>query len=86
MNGARERRAPRLSPFFFSFSCSFSPKIMPNNSIGGSKGDARDTPPPRGPNSFILMQFSTKKLQNNRLVHPLWKLAPPLENLGSGTE
>ena len=29
--------------------------------IGGSKGGARDArPPPGGPNSFILMQFSAK--------------------------
>ena len=36
---------PVLVPIFFSFLCSFSPKIMPNNSIAGSKGGARDTPP-----------------------------------------
>ena len=29
-----------------------------------------------GPNSFILMQFLAKLLQNNRLAHPPWKLAP----------
>ena len=29
------------------------------HSIGGSKGGARD--PPRGPNSFIFMQFLVKK-------------------------
>ena len=29
--------------------------------IGGSKGGARDTRPPGGPNSFIFMQFSGKK-------------------------
>ena len=28
--------------------------------IGGSKGGARDAPPPGGPNSFIFMQFSAK--------------------------
>ena len=32
--------------------------------------------PPRGPNSFIFMQFSAKNLQINRLAHPLWQLAP----------
>ena len=26
--------------------------------------------------SLIFMQFSAKKLQNNRLAHPLWELAP----------
>ena len=41
------------------------------NIIGGSKG----------PNSFIFMQFSAKNLQNNRLAHPLWELAPPHGNL-----
>ena len=28
-----------------------------------------------GPNSFIFMQFSAKKMQNNRLAHPFWELA-----------
>ena len=31
------------------------------------QGGARDAPP-GGPNSFIFMQFSTKKLQNNSTV------------------
>ena len=31
--------------------------ILRSFSIGGSKGGARDTPPPRGPNSFNFMQF-----------------------------
>ena len=53
--------------------------------IGGSKGGTRDACPPRGPNSFIFIQFSTKNLQNNRLAHPLWELAPPQENPGSAT-
>ena len=26
--------------------------------------------PPRGPKTFIFMQISAKKLQNNRLAHP----------------
>ena len=34
-------------------------------------------PPPPGPNSFILMHFLAKSLQNNRLAHPLWELTPP---------
>ena len=45
----------------------------------------RDPLPLWGPNSFIFMQFSGKKLQNNRLAHPLWELArppPPEENPG----
>ena len=29
---------------------------------------ARDARPPAGPNSFIFMQFSTKYLQNNRIL------------------
>ena len=29
---------------------------------GGSKGGTRDTHPPRGPNSFIFMQFSAEKI------------------------
>ena len=47
---------------------------------------------PQGPNSSLFMQFSTKKLQNNRLSHPLWDLVPPAsspapkENPGSATE
>ena len=41
---------------------------------------------PRGPNSVIFMQFSAKKLQNNRLAHPFWELAhPPRENPESAT-
>ena len=49
-------------------------------------GGTRDARPP-GPIFFIFMQFSAKKLQNNRLAHPLWELAPPpKENLGSATE
>ena len=31
----------------------------------------------QGRMSFIFMQFSAKKLQNNRLAHPFWELAPP---------
>ena len=41
---------------------------------------------PRVPNSFILMQFSAKNLQNDRLAHPFWELAPPKENPGPATE
>ena len=37
--------------------------------------------PVRGLNSFIFMQCSAKKLQNNRLAHPLWELAPLQENI-----
>ena len=40
-------------------------------------------PPPRGLNS---MQFSAKNLQNNRLAHPFWELAPPQENPGSAID
>ena len=42
------------------------------------QGGAKDTCPPlAGPNSFIFMQLSATNLQNNRLAHPLWELAPP---------
>ena len=37
--------------------------------------------PPVGPNSFIFMQFSSKKLKNNRLAHPFWELAHPLSKI-----
>ena len=51
--------------------------------IGGSKGGARESPPPRGSNSFIFMQSSAKKLKNNSAFGswrtPLGKiLDPPL--------
>ena len=41
---------------------------------------------PRGPNSFIFMQFSIENLQNNTLAHPLWQVAPPPENSRSITD
>ena len=42
--------------------------------------------PPGGPNSFISMQFSAKKIAKNRLAHPFCELAhPPRENPGSAT-
>ena len=55
------------------------------DSIGGSKGGARDARPPGGPNSFIFMQFSGKKLKNNSTFGswrtPLGKiLDPPLDS------
>ena len=63
--------------------------------IGGSMEGTREAqpPPPQGgrqgltwgPNSFIFMQFSAKKMENNRLAHPLWELAPPQENPGTAT-
>ena len=45
------------------------------------QGGVRDACPPWDPNSFIFMQFSAKKLQNNRLAHPLWELVPPLRKI-----
>ena len=45
-------------------------------SIGRFRGHQGCLPPPWGPNSLILMQFSAKKLQNNVLAQPLWDLAP----------
>ena len=54
--------------------------------IGKSKGDARDTCPPLGLNSFIFMQFWGIFWPKNRLAPPVWGLAPPpLENPGSAT-
>ena len=47
---------------------------------GGHQG--RVLPPSPGPNSFIFMQFSAKKLQNNP---NLGVGAPPRENPGSVT-
>ena len=35
-------------------------RISMSEISGGSKGGARDAPPPGGPNSFIFMQFSAK--------------------------
>ena len=32
--------------------------------------------PPRGPNSFIFMQFLARKLQSNRLAQPFLELVP----------
>ena len=34
--------------------------------------------PPPGPNSFILMQFSAKNLQNNRLPQAHWEIVPAI--------
>ena len=47
------------------------------DALADPKGGARDVRLPWGLYSFIFMQFSAKKLQNNRLAHPFWKLAPP---------
>ena len=54
--------------------------------IGGSKGGARDTPPPGAPNSFIFMQFLGTKLKNNSTFGswrtPVGKiLDPPLRTV-----
>ena len=40
---------------------------------GGSKGGARDVPPP-GPKFF---HFHAVFDQKNRFAYPLWELAPP---------
>ena len=47
--------------------------------IGGSKGGRQGRMPPRGPNSFIFMQFSAK------IIAILGVGAPPGENPGSAT-
>ena len=50
---------------------------------GGTKECVSASP---DPSSFIFIQFSARNLQNNRLAHPLWELAPPpKENPGSAT-
>ena len=40
------------------------------------QGGERQGCAPRGPNCFIFRQFLAKNLQNNRLIHPIWELAP----------
>ena len=42
-------------------------------------GGAREAPPES--KFFHFLRFSAKSLPNNRLAHPLWKLAPPLEKI-----
>ena len=56
-------------------------KINPLADPRGGEVGARDASPP-GPNYFIFMQFSAKKLQNNP---NLGVGAPPRENPGSVT-
>ena len=55
---------------------------------GGGGGGRAVVPgmrvPSPDPSSFIFIQFSARNLQNNRLAHPLWELAPP-GNPGSAT-
>ena len=58
------------------------------NFSGGSKRGRQERTPP-GTNSFIFMQFSAKKLQNNRLADPPSPLGVgglPLGNPGPTTE
>ena len=53
--------------------------------IGGSKGEPRmHASPPVQILSFSC-SFWQKNLQNNRLAHPLWELAPSRELPGSST-
>ena len=50
---------------------------------GGSKGGDRDARPPLG---VQILSFSCSFRPKNRLVHPLWELAPPPSgNHGSAT-
>ena len=57
---------------------------LESESIGGSKGGARDARPPPGPNSFIFMQFLAKK---NCKIISIWELAHPhRENPGAAIE
>ena len=53
--------------------------IVLQQTISGSKGV------PRGPTSFIFMQFSAK-MQNNRWAQPLWELARPLGKILDPTQ
>ena len=44
---------------------------------------------PRGRQGSKLFHFHavfSKKMQKNRLAHPLWELAPPRENPGSASD
>ena len=41
---------------------------------------------PSGSKFFHFNAVFSKNLQNNRLAHPLWELAPPQENPGSATD
>ena len=50
--------------------------------IGGS---GRGGTPSRSKCFKFSCSFQQKNLQNNRLAHPLWKLAPPQENPGSAS-
>ena len=45
--------------------------------IGESKGDTRKVHSLSVQCLFILMQYSAKQMQNNRLLHPLWELVLP---------
>ena len=52
-----------------------------DNALADLRG-APGTPPPRGPNSFIFMQFSAKNVRNSP---NLGVGAPPGKNPGSAT-
>ena len=72
---------------------------LPNRQTHPRQADTpwADTPPPPRDdhcsgryasywNAFLFScSFLAKNLQNNRLAHPLWELAPALENPGSAT-
>ena len=55
----------------------FDLRLLPTftNFIGGSKGGARDAQPPRGPNSFIFMQFLAKII-NKHTHFGSWRPPP----------
>ena len=63
----------------------FTSTLMSKPLADPRRRQGREPHSPQGPNSFIFMQFSAKKLQNNRLAHPLWELRPPQENPRSAT-
>ena len=62
-------------PSHILYNAPFKVKTKEYKNIGGSKGGARDARPPRGPNSFIFMQFSAKFW---KIIAILGVGAPPL--------
>ena len=72
----------RNRPYSYSYSLLVIVVIL-SMDIGGSKGGRQGRAPPRGPNSFIFMQFLAK---NWKIIALLGVGAPPGENPGSATD
>ena len=64
-------------------------KVLGRNSqldiLSDRGGGTPGKPPPWGPNSFIFMVFSAKKLHNNMLANHFDSWRPSQENPGSAT-